>query len=52
LEVGAKLLIEIKPREEKKVSEIFLDLANGVLASLKLPNPGSDNFPDKQRCVK
>jgi hypothetical protein len=26
----------------------FLDCANGGLMSLKLPNPGSDNFSDKE----
>jgi hypothetical protein len=53
--VGAGLLIEIKPvtepREAKYFSEMFLDFANGWLGSLKLPNPGSDNFPDKQEFI-
>jgi hypothetical protein len=34
------------------LSEKILDFANGGLASRKLPNPGSDNFSDKKKCVK
>jgi hypothetical protein len=52
LEVRAGLLIETKPYEAKQLSETFLDFTNGGLVSRKLPNPGSDHFSDKKKCVK